>query len=171
MARNPLQQYVEAGTQFTEITRAHAERIVRELVKAGELGRRQAAEAVDDLVERSRANAAHLLQLIQTEVSNQLAVLETVTKDAVDRLEEQVEGLRRQVQELLPGGRSATGSRAAAPAPVATAAATAPAKRAPAKKKAATKKASAKRASTKKASTRSTARKAPAKWAPKKAAD
>ncbi len=53
MARNALiQQYLDAGIQFTQMTRERAEAIVKDLVKAGEVRRKQAASLVDDLVDR-----------------------------------------------------------------------------------------------------------------------
>jgi polyhydroxyalkanoate synthesis regulator phasin len=166
MARSLLQQYLDTGAQYTEMTRGRAEKIVKEFVKAGEVRRKKAASAVDELVERSRANANELLEVIQGEVRNQLSLLETVTKDAVDRLEEQVEALRAQVQELLPNrapARRPAAKAAAAPARKA-AAKRAPAKKAPAKKaaakKAPAKKAAAKRAPAKKVAAKRTAKKA-----------
>jgi polyhydroxyalkanoate synthesis regulator phasin len=163
MARSLLQQYLDTGAQYTEMTRGRAEKIVKELVKAGEVRRKKAASAVDDLVERSRANANELLEVIQSEVRNQLSLLETVTKDAVDRLEEQVEALRAQVQELLPNRTPARRPAVKAAAPAATAKKAA-AKKAPAKK------AAAKRAPAKKAAAKRTAKKAATKRAPAKKA-
>ncbi len=52
------------------------------------------------LVKRSRANAQALAETIQSEVKNQLAVLEVVTRDAVERLEQQVASLSAQVEAL-----------------------------------------------------------------------
>jgi polyhydroxyalkanoate synthesis regulator phasin len=175
MARNPLQQYFEAGMQFQEITRDRAERIVRELVKVGEVRRATATAAVDELVERTRHNAQQLLDAVQTEVRNQLSVLESITKDAVDRLEGQVEALRQQLQDLFPGAAGAAGAARPARPPVAPPpTASAPAKKSPAKKSAA-KRSAAKRTTKKKAATkksaakRTTAKKASAKRAAKKA--
>ena len=166
MARNPLQQYLDASTQFTGITRDKAEKIVKDLVKQGEVRRKKAASAVDELVERSRANAEMLVAIVQTEVRNQLAVFESVTKDAVDRLEDQVDALRRQVEDHLPSGvaRLAPARRAPvrkAATPTATAAKKAPARKATAKKSPAKRKAATKKATARK----TTARKAPAKKA------
>src|SRR5215207_1407747 len=107
MARNALlKQYLDAGIQFTQMTRERAEAIVKDLVRDGEVRRKQAATMVDDLVERSRSNAEQLVELIQGEVRNQLALLEVVTKETVSRLEDQVAQLSNQVQALLPGGAS-----------------------------------------------------------------
>jgi RNA polymerase-binding protein DksA len=161
MPRNPLQPYIDSSAQFTELTRDRAEKIVKKLVKAGAVNRKKAGDVVDELVERSRANAEALVAVIHDEVLSQLASLESVTKDAVERLEEQVEALRAQVQELVAASatsvRRTTSTR---PAP----ATKAPPKKAPAKK-APAKKAPAKKAPAKKAPAKKVT-KAPAKKAP-----
>ena len=55
MARHALiKQYLDAGIQFTQMTRERAEAIVKDLVEDGEVRRKQASRMVDDLVERSR---------------------------------------------------------------------------------------------------------------------
>src|SRR5438270_13877566 len=84
---NSFQRYLDAGTQFTQMTRKRAERIVNEFVKAGELRRKQAQGAVDDLVERSRKNTDQLMDLIRKEVTTQLSTLGLATKDDIARLE------------------------------------------------------------------------------------
>ena len=81
-----FKQYLDAGVQFSEMTRDRAEKIVKELVEAGEVRRQQATGLVNDLVDRSRANAEALVETVRSEVQSQLAALEVVTKDAVDRL-------------------------------------------------------------------------------------
>ena len=45
-----LRRYVDAGTALTQITRARAEELVRELIKTGEVERHRAQEWVEDLV-------------------------------------------------------------------------------------------------------------------------
>jgi polyhydroxyalkanoate synthesis regulator phasin len=142
-----LKNYLDAGIQFTEMTRDRAERIVKDLVKAGEVRNKKAGDLVNELVERSRANTESLLETVRGEVRNQLSVLEVVTKDAVDRLEAQVAALNSQVQDLLP---DAVTDRLPSPrkAPVRTAAA----KASPAKKAVATKASGAKKAAATKAS-------------------
>ncbi len=182
MARNALlKQYLDAGMQFSQMTRERAEAIVKDLVDAGEVRRKKANSLVDDIVDRSRSNLEQLLDTVRAEVQNQLALVEVVTKEAFGRLEDQVGQLRTQVQELVPGGRpaprraaparrKATAAKKAAPArrkatatkKAAAATKKAAAKRAPAKKKAAAKRAPAKR---KAAAKKATARRATAKKA------
>ena len=69
MAQNDLlKRYIDAGVAFTALTQSRAERLVRELVKAGELQADQAREAVVDLLERSRKNSERLIETVRTEV-------------------------------------------------------------------------------------------------------
>ena len=150
MARNDLlKRYLDAGMHFTRMTRDRAEAIVNDLVKAGEVRGKNAQKLVDDLVERSRKNTEQLLDTVRAEVQNQLAVVEFVTKDALQRVEGQIESLRTQIEDRLPANVSARMGRPA------TKAAPAPKKAAPAKKtatkKKATKKSAAKKAGAKKA--------------------
>ena len=130
MAQNELfKRYLDAGMQFSQMTRGRAEAIVRDLVKAGEVQAEQTQAVVTELVERSRKNTERFVEQVAAEVRKQLAVAEFVTKDVVTRLQTQIDDLRSQ----LPGpvGRSAKKAKAV--------------KKAPAKKKAAAKKAPAKK--------------------------
>ena len=162
MARSPrnalLKQYLDAGIQFTQMTRERAESIVKDLVDAGEVRRKQANRLVDDLVERSRSNFDQMLETVRKEVQDQVALLEVVSKDAIARLEDQVNQLRTQIE-----GRRRT-------APVRKAASTAAKKAAPARKAAAKKATAAKKTAARKATTaKRTAKKATARRTAKKA--
>ena len=46
------QRYVDAGVNFTQMTRARAEELVQELVKSGAVQRKEAQARVEELVER-----------------------------------------------------------------------------------------------------------------------
>src|SRR5687768_5066764 len=87
-----LKRYLEAGAQFTQMTRDRAEAIVKELVKAGELQREQAQERVEELVDRSRKNTEQLVDLIRHEIADQLGSLGLATKDDLARLEAKIGG-------------------------------------------------------------------------------
>ena len=150
MAQNDLlKRYIDAGVSFTALTQSRAERLVRELVKAGELQADQAREAVVDLVERSRKSSERLIELISAEVRSQITSLGLASQADLDRIE-------RRVAKLMgkPGPKKPKAPEHA------------PAKKAPAKKatakKAAAKKAPAKKAAAKKAAKKAAAKKAPA---------
>ena len=133
------QRYLDAGVNFTQMTRARAEELVQDLVKSGAVQRKEAQAKVEELVERSRKSSESLLHVVRDEVTHQLQALGISS----------VEDLATQVATVL--GRSASSAKKAA-------AKKAPAKKAPAKK------APAKKAPAKKAP----AKKAPAKKAPAK---
>ena len=141
MANNdPFRRYIDAGAALTQLTRARAEELVQELVKNGEVQRKEAQAKVDDLIERSRKSTEALLTLVHAEVSNQLSSLGIGSLD----------DLARQVVSLLGrGGSPAKKSAAKKSAAKKSAAKKSAAKKAPAKK-AAAKKAPAKKAAAKK---------------------
>ena len=70
-----LKRYFDAGLEFTQMTRERAEAIVQDLVKAGEVRRKEADKRIEELVERSRKNTDALVAIIRREVSEQLANL------------------------------------------------------------------------------------------------
>jgi polyhydroxyalkanoate synthesis regulator phasin len=157
MAQNDmLKRYLDAGIAFTQMTRARAEEIVKDLVTAGEVQRDQMQAQVDELIERSRRNTDQLLAMVRQEVTSQFAQLGLVTKEDLEsfarRLGERFGVAPKATKASKPA--TARPTQAATPPPVA--------KKAPAKKAAAAKKAPAKKAAA--------AKKAPAKKAPAKKA-
>jgi polyhydroxyalkanoate synthesis regulator phasin len=148
MPQNELfKRYLEAGMQFSQMTRERAEAIVRDLVKAGEVQAEQTQTMVAEVLERSRKNTERFVEQVQAEVRKQLSVAEFVTKDVVTRMQSQIDDLRSQ----LPGPAGRRGKKvkkAKAAKKAAPAKKKAPAKKAAAKKKAApAKKAAAKMSS------------------------
>jgi polyhydroxyalkanoate synthesis regulator phasin len=157
MAQNDLiKRLLDAGLQFTQMTQRRAEELVADLVQAGEVQAEQAQTFVSEVYDRSRKNSEELVDRIRVEVRNQVAALDLVTRDVVNRLEQQVETIRKQ----LPGGAPARSTSRATTAASTASSAASPAKKAPARKTTA-KKAPAKKAPAKK----TTAKKAPAKKA------
>ncbi|HEY1116492.1 MAG TPA: hypothetical protein VGE43_02230, partial [Acidimicrobiales bacterium] len=76
MAKNPLiKRYLDAGMAFTQMTQSRAEAIVKDLVKQGEVKSKQAEELIEELIERSRVNTEGLLEMVRTEVRDQLVSL------------------------------------------------------------------------------------------------
>jgi polyhydroxyalkanoate synthesis regulator phasin len=129
--RDAYQRYLDAGIAFTQMTRSRAEELVQELVKSGEVQRKEAQAKVEELIDRSRKSSESLLSVVRDEVGNQLHSLGISN----------IEDLAKQVAALL--------SRS--PKPASGPAKKAAAKKAPAKK-AAAKKAPAKKSAAKKAS-------------------
>jgi polyhydroxyalkanoate synthesis regulator phasin len=87
-----LKRYLDAGMAFTQLTRARAEEIVKDLVKRGELRREQVQEQVDDLLDRSRQNTEALVGLVRKEIADQLGNLGLATKEDIKRLEAKIAG-------------------------------------------------------------------------------
>jgi len=81
------QQYLDAGKTWTEMTRAQAETVVRDLVKAGDLQQRRAKKAVDELLDRSRKNAEELRKIVRKEMQSQISALGIATQEDLKRLE------------------------------------------------------------------------------------
>jgi polyhydroxyalkanoate synthesis regulator phasin len=91
MAENDtLRRYLDAGMAFTQLTRARAQGIVKDLVKAGEIQREQAQERVEELMDRSRKNTEQLLDVVRKEVRQQLSAMGLATKDDIARLERKI---------------------------------------------------------------------------------
>ena len=131
MAQNDLlKRYLDAGAQFTQMTRSRAEAIVKELVKAGELQREQAQERVEEIVDRSRKNTEQLVDQIRNEIADQLGSLGLATKDDLARLEAKLGGGAARPATSAPAAAAAAAPSGAKKAPAAPAAA----KKAPAKK-------------------------------------
>jgi polyhydroxyalkanoate synthesis regulator phasin len=141
--RSTLQQLMDSGVQFTEMSRKQAESAVKSWVKAGQVRRSEAEANVQMLLERGKETAAQIAEAVQAEVTKQLGWL----ANRVDDLEEQIEGF---VSRLTPGQAAAPAKRTAAKKAPAkrTAAKKAPVKKAPAKRTAARKSPAKKAAAT-----------------------
>ncbi|MBV8691197.1 MAG: hypothetical protein JOZ37_08690 [Actinobacteria bacterium] len=87
-----LKRYLDAGMAFTQLTRARAEEIVKDLVKRGELRREQVQEQVDELLDRSRQNTEMLVGVVRKEIADQLGNLGLATKEDIKRLEAKIAG-------------------------------------------------------------------------------
>jgi len=157
--KDAWKRYLEAGTAFTQITRARAEDLVQDLVKSGVLQRKEAQARVEELLERSRQGSEALLNLVRDEVTTQLHSVGIAS----------VEDLARQVASVLGRTPPTPATRTAAKKTVAkktaakkasatrTAAKKASATRTAAKKTAATRTAAKKTAATRTAATRTAA--------------
>jgi len=73
--------------QFSELTRAEAQRRAEKLVKEGQLAQERAQAFVDDMVESSRRRADDLLGIVRGEFQRQVQALGIATKDDLARLE------------------------------------------------------------------------------------
>ncbi len=94
-----------------ELTRHRAERIARDLVKAGDV-REQTSALVRDLLERNRQNRQELLRFLRDEVRNQVQNLGLAAQRDLDRLERRVARLESERRETRPVVSSKSSSRA-----------------------------------------------------------
>jgi polyhydroxyalkanoate synthesis regulator phasin len=88
--RDEIRRMALITSGVVELTRNRAEAIVRDLIKSGDLQGSQASQAVRDLMERSRQNRDELLNLIRTELRNQVEHVGLATKRDVERLERRI---------------------------------------------------------------------------------
>lgn len=73
-----------------ELTRHQAEQIVKDLVKNGDVRRKQASSAARELVDRSKENRKELLRFVRSEIQNQIEGLGLATKRDLERVERRV---------------------------------------------------------------------------------
>jgi polyhydroxyalkanoate synthesis regulator phasin len=161
-----LKRYLEAGMAFTEMTRKKAEALAKDLIKSGDVQREQASEWVEDLVERSRRSTEALVEIVRTEVRQQLDSMGLATRDDLAKLARRF-GI---VIESQPKKRATKSSGSGSSPAKKSTAKKATAKKSTAKKatakKSTAKKATAKKSTAKKATAnKSTAKKSTAKKA------
>src|SRR5574338_101141 len=125
---NVLKRYLDAGMEFTTMTQAKAEALVKDLVRSGEVQTEQAQSAVSELLDRSRKNTEALIDTVRREVAAQVDALGLATLADIRRLESLI-------ASVLPGAAGAARRSPARKAPAKKAAAKkTAAKTAPAKK-------------------------------------
>ena len=88
-----------------ELTRNQAERLVKDMVEKGDLRRKQASDAVRELVTTSKQSREMLIEFVRGEIRNQIAQLGVANKRDLERLERRI--------ARLEGRTSAKGSAGA----------------------------------------------------------
>ncbi|HVF31471.1 MAG TPA: hypothetical protein VM933_00430 [Acidimicrobiales bacterium] len=127
MAQNDIfKRYLDAGMAFSQLSRERAEEFVKDLVKAGDVRRKEAEEVVETLVERSRKNTEDLMSLIRQEIADQLRNLglEDLVKRAGlpgsvgEKVADVAEGIDEAAHEAAPkvAPKAKTGQPATGPA-------------------------------------------------------
>lgn len=104
-----LQKYVEAATGITTLTKAQAERIVKQMVRQGEAARDQAGDLVEDLMTRSRENREQLTKVVKNETQRVIKAMGLASQTEVERLEKQVRDLKKEVADAKSSGTSTSG--------------------------------------------------------------
>jgi len=83
-------ELLEAGMEFTALTRSEAQRRAKRLVREGQLAQERMQSFVDTLVRTSRTRADDLVDVVRKEIAQQVKVLGVATKRDLDRLERRV---------------------------------------------------------------------------------
>ena len=117
--RDELRRMALFGSGIAELTVNRAERIVRDLVGAGDVGRKQASTVVRDLVETSRQNRTELMRFVRVEVANQTENLGLATKRDLDRLERRIKATTAKTTRKATGKKTA-GRKRTGRAPIRT---------------------------------------------------
>ncbi|MFW5933136.1 MAG: phasin family protein [Actinomycetota bacterium] len=109
-----MQRYLDAASGLTELTRNKAEQIAKQLVRSGEAASDQAGELVEDLLERQRKNREAVSSLVKSETTRAVRTMGLATTSEVERLEQQVADLERELRRLREsGGRGAASTSSA----------------------------------------------------------
>jgi polyhydroxyalkanoate synthesis regulator phasin len=88
--RDEIRRVVLITTGVVELTRNRAEAVVRDLIKSGELSGGQATQTVRDLMERSKQNRTEILNLVSSEMRNQVQAIGLASKRDIERLERRI---------------------------------------------------------------------------------
>jgi len=161
MAKDPLRKLIDS---LAPLGPDSAEKVVREVLKAGDARRRDAERAVAEVVAQARKSAEHFAVVVQREVAKQLAVvvkrIDTLEAQ-VDQVSRNVNSARQRVAERVPFVTRAASTSGGASAKT-SGADKQVAKKQVAKKQAA-KKQAAKKSTTKKSTTKPAAKKSAGK--------
>jgi polyhydroxyalkanoate synthesis regulator phasin len=88
--RDEIRRMALITSGVVELTRNRAEAIVRDLIKSGELPGGQATQVVRDLMERSKQNRKEIVNLVRSEIRNQIEAVGLASKRDIERLERRV---------------------------------------------------------------------------------
>jgi len=94
-----MEGYIErmflAGVGALTLTKEKAEKIVSDLVKKGEVARKDQPEFVKKLLERGKASRAEIEKIVEKTVKNVLDKLNVPTKSDIDALMKKIEELKK----------------------------------------------------------------------------
>jgi polyhydroxyalkanoate synthesis regulator phasin len=91
MAENDLlKRSLEAGLNFTHITRERAKELVQELVKEGKLSSEQASKAAEELINWSKKTTESIRNMVSTELKKQIDALGLVRRTEIQKILEKL---------------------------------------------------------------------------------
>ncbi len=85
-----LKRFALVTSGMAELTKARAEQVVKDLVKAGDIRRDQASSLVHELLRRSQENRKEVAAFVKAEISKQVEGLGLATKRDLERIERRV---------------------------------------------------------------------------------
>jgi polyhydroxyalkanoate synthesis regulator phasin len=88
--RDEIRRMALITSGMVELTRNRAEAIVRDLINSGDLPGGQATQTVRALMERSKQNRTEILNLVRSEMRNQIEGIGLASKRDIERLERRV---------------------------------------------------------------------------------
>lgn len=114
--RPDVNKFLEAGADFSAVTRTEARRRAKELIHEGQLAQERAQAFVEELVETSRRRAEELAEVMRKEVQRQIGVLGIATKADLARLEAKLSGRaapKKAAKKKAPANKKAPAKKAA----------------------------------------------------------
>jgi polyhydroxyalkanoate synthesis regulator phasin len=112
--RDEVKRVALFGSGVAELTKQRAERIVKDLVGAGDVRKSQAAAVVKDLLESSRENRKELMRFVSVEVQAQMESLGFATKRDLERMERRITRLEAEMDSAGKRNRKTTRKRSTA---------------------------------------------------------
>lgn len=82
-----------------ELTRNRAEQLVRDMVRSGEVRKDQASGLVKTALDLSKVNRSEIIEVIRSEINNQMSRAGLVSKRELERLERRVARLETSVKK------------------------------------------------------------------------
>jgi polyhydroxyalkanoate synthesis regulator phasin len=92
-----LQRYIEAATGLSNLTKAKAEQLAKQLAKQGEVATDNVGDLVDELLERQKKNRETIHAIAKAETQRVVRAMGLATNDEVERLQKQVADLKREL--------------------------------------------------------------------------
>lgn len=107
--RDEIRRLALFTSGMVELTKHRAEKLVRDVVGGGDLGKDQASGLVKEMVRRSAENRRELVSFVRGEIRNQIESLGVATKRDVERLERRV--ARMESRKKTTAKKSTSGAR------------------------------------------------------------
>lgn len=105
--------FLEAGMQFSAMTRSEAKRLASQLVKEGQLAQERAQSFVDEMVDSSKNRTDELVDVVRKEFQRQVTSMGIATKEDLARLERKLNAQAGKSAAKTPSTKKSTKKSAA----------------------------------------------------------